>query len=1345
MSRKITIDIEVNGKMQKATVDAKKLSAQLQGIDDGLGSVSKSARTTDRNIKGTANASSNASKNFSKMQQGMGGLVGAYASLAASLFAVSAAFNFLKSAGELKSLRAGQIAYASATGAALRTLTNDIIEATNAQISFRDAAQAAAIGTAAGLTADQLTRLGKAAADVSQILGRDVTDSFNRLVRGVTKAEPELLDELGIILRLEDAATKYADALGLNANELNTFQRQQAVTNFVLDSATTKYSDILDIIGRSPNQYAQLGKAFDDIVMSIKDVVDMVAGPLAKVLQETPALAIASLGVLLSGPLRALGFSFAGIAEAAKDAAVKQQVFFQGVRADAILARKEAKDFKRDLKGLAVAGMGMGAKAGFLTSLAGGQTLSGQEEARFKSALSAAENNVNRLGIVTKGAFTGMKIHMVREMNEAFMNMNLNMERTLGKGQVFALRMKSHIAGIGAVVKSVAAGIAGAFSRALSLISYGALAFTGYQMYQEFNKAPLTDEEAKLQAQAEAADNFRRRLKSLNEEYAQFAEIQGKLAAKADVGAKVFNNLAQFLSATGEGGMGQTLRGINEGAGVTLDANAAERNFSKNAVIAGGVLGTAIFGKKFAEAGREKLGPTLGKVAVKAATSIAARTGFTAAGAAFGTALLPGIGTALGAGLGFLAAGVASYFVADKFLPDQIDNVRRAGFLPDDITGGDTQERLAKKTLSDEGTKRLEQIRDTLETTRKTTGLTTVAMNALLARTDQVLRSEGPISDEQVANLEKAREQVIKMSQDLGAADKAINQGKTSFRSYINEAAKLTSSENLLNDLTLARDALQTKIDTFIVLNDEGKEKKDQMLEELAILDQQKEMAVSVAQIERDKRAIAIEAQEHILRLMGDETKEEKDRIQFHNDMVNLTKERRLIEAEITALQQQRAVSGFEAGSIQDKGMASNLALLQRSLDIIFNRITDRVGQYEVTRTQTDVESLKNQGKILDIAKQVTDQEKKRLGFAQQILDLQKNRDSRGIERSLMEERLRNPFYFINEDEKRAKLELEAFNRRYDQEESLIIARGEQAKIAIAAEYAVLRHRLDVIKAEGLAKGTIVEDDEQFGALSNLRKELSGTERLAQQAAAAGTLDELEALEHKKFMLESQIELTNQFRVAIEEASMSLTDNLTNALAGLIDGSASAKDAFKALANSMIQDISRIIARLLVQQAIMASMNMLSSAFPSLFGGGPRFADGTRMAAMQTPTGIPFGPAGRYGGILDGMRYGGMTKKKYSMGGVARGSDAGYLAMLHGTEAVVPLPNGRSIPVQLSGAGAQTNNVSVNVNVNNDGTAETTTEDDARGMGKAIAAAVQREIQHQKRPGGMLSPYGGTR
>jgi len=295
MAKKIQIDIEVNGKMQKATVSAKKLN-------DALSQTSKSARETDRNVKGAAQASSNASKNFSKMSQGMGGLVGAYASLAASLFAVSAAFNFLKGAGELKSLQAGQVAYASATGVALKSLTNNIIEATNAQISFKDAAQASAIGTAAGLSADQMERLGKAANDASQILGRDVTDSFNRLVRGVTKAEPELLDELGIILRLENATEQYASALGKSADDLTAFERSQAVANDVLAQSEDKYSRILDIVGRSPNQYAQLGKAFDDLVMKIQRLTDVVAGPLAKVLQDTPALAISSFLLLLKVP-----------------------------------------------------------------------------------------------------------------------------------------------------------------------------------------------------------------------------------------------------------------------------------------------------------------------------------------------------------------------------------------------------------------------------------------------------------------------------------------------------------------------------------------------------------------------------------------------------------------------------------------------------------------------------------------------------------------------------------------------------------------------------------------------------------------------------------------------------------------------------------------------------------------------------------------------------------------------------------------------------------------------------------------------------------------------------------
>ena len=44
----------------------------------------------------------------------------------------------------------------------------------------------------------------------------------------------------------------------------------------------------------------------------------------------------------------------------------------------------------------------------------------------------------------------------------------------------------------------------------------------------------------------------------------------------------------------------------------------------------------------------------------------------------------------------------------------------------------------------------------------------------------------------------------------------------------------------------------------------------------------------------------------------------------------------------------------------------------------------------------------------------------------------------------------------------------------------------------------------------------------------------------------------------------------------------------------------------------------------------------------------------------------------------------------YRFGGIATGPEEGYDATLHGTEAVVPLPDGRTIPVQMMGADQQT-------------------------------------------------------
>tara|TARA_R100001198_G_C5229853_1_gene209363 strand:+ start:359 stop:1681 length:1323 start_codon:yes stop_codon:yes gene_type:complete len=73
-------------------------------------------------------------------------------------------------------------------------------------------------------------------------------------------------------------------------------------------------------------------------------------------------------------------------------------------------------------------------------------------------------------------------------------------------------------------------------------------------------------------------------------------------------------------------------------------------------------------------------------------------------------------------------------------------------------------------------------------------------------------------------------------------------------------------------------------------------------------------------------------------------------------------------------------------------------------------------------------------------------------------------------------------------------------------------------------------------------------------------------------------------------------------------------------------------------------------------------------------------------------------------------------------GGVFTGPKSGYMGMLHGTEAVVPLPDGRSIPVKMSGnGGGNTFNITVNAGGITDRT-------DKRQMAREIGNQIQQEM-----------------
>jgi hypothetical protein len=204
---KIKVKVDDDGNLVAVGNKAKKAANSLNGLAEG-------SQNADRRLKGVAQASSNGTKNFSKMAQGInGGLVPAYATLAANIFAITAAFQFLKSIGELRTLEQSQLSYSQKTGQSLGLLTSRVQDATEGLLKYRDAAEAVSIGKSAGLSSSQIEGLAGVAKNASIALGRDLTDSFNRLTKGAIKAEPELLDELGIIVRLETATEEYARSI----------------------------------------------------------------------------------------------------------------------------------------------------------------------------------------------------------------------------------------------------------------------------------------------------------------------------------------------------------------------------------------------------------------------------------------------------------------------------------------------------------------------------------------------------------------------------------------------------------------------------------------------------------------------------------------------------------------------------------------------------------------------------------------------------------------------------------------------------------------------------------------------------------------------------------------------------------------------------------------------------------------------------------------------------------------------------------------------------------------------------------------------------------------------------
>ena len=274
-----TVKLDDKGSLALVTKQAKKTADSLGKVEGATKKANKSQDHFARGAKGVGQAGLSASKGFSKMRDSMGGsngLVSAYAILAANIFAATAAFNALRRAAQVEQLEKGLRLVGAAAGQNLPDVAQGLRDITGAAISSEQAMRATALAMSAGFRSDQLIQLTKVAKGASIALGRDMGDALDRLVRGTAKLEPEILDELGIMVRLDDAVQNYADRLGLAAGQVTQFDRRQAFLNATIEQGLKKFEDLSQ--GVESNPYDKLAASLADLQKAFINGTSAVTG-----------------------------------------------------------------------------------------------------------------------------------------------------------------------------------------------------------------------------------------------------------------------------------------------------------------------------------------------------------------------------------------------------------------------------------------------------------------------------------------------------------------------------------------------------------------------------------------------------------------------------------------------------------------------------------------------------------------------------------------------------------------------------------------------------------------------------------------------------------------------------------------------------------------------------------------------------------------------------------------------------------------------------------------------------------------------------------------------------------
>jgi tape measure domain-containing protein len=222
--------------------------------------------------------------------------------------------------------------------------------------------------------------------------------------------------------------------------------------------------------------------------------------------------------------------------------------------------------------------------------------------------------------------------------------------------------------------------------------------------------------------------------------------------------------------------------------------------------------------------------------------------------------------------------------------------------------------------------------------------------------------------------------------------------------------------------------------------------------------------------------------------------------------------------------------------------------------------------------------------------------------------------------------------------------------------------------------------------------------------------------------------------QNQLFDREKTVEAAQKLKEQLTGIASSIGDAFSSSFKGIIDGSMTAQQAlgsfFQNVGNYFVDMAARMIAEWIKVQALKGIQSILSGFN---FGGG----GGSPLSDLNAPQTInnPLGFTAANGGIATG------GFRAFATGGIVTGPTLGLVGEGKYNEAVIPLPDGKSVPVDLSGApggGAITSNIVINISSDGQSSSNVNGANSAE-LGRKIEGAVKQVMVAELRPGGILA------